>query len=139
MSQLSHVDAESFLAKWGIEEPAIAEKFLCQAAGVPFSLELETSLYCKTPAEERTPEVFGGSQQEQIDRLLTHLDASERATLRLMAAFGIWDRELLREAVNQFATGYPATGASELVRRETGMQAAGNALFSGKAQRSWVI
>jgi tetratricopeptide (TPR) repeat protein len=104
------------LAKRGIEEPAIVEKILRQAAGVPFYLELETQLYDKIPAEERTPEVFGGSQQEQIDRLLTHLDASERATLKLLAAFGLWDQELFRQAVTHFATGYPATGAAELGR-----------------------
>jgi hypothetical protein len=116
IGQLSEEDARSFLAKRGIEEQAIVEKILRQAAGVPFYLELETQLYDKTPAEERTPEVFGGSQQEQIDRLLTHLDASERATLKLLAAFGIWDRELFSQAVTHFATGYPATGAAELGR-----------------------
>jgi tetratricopeptide (TPR) repeat protein len=116
VGQLSDEDARSFLAKRGIEEPAIVEKILRQAAGVPFYLELETQLYDQTPAEERTPEVFGGSQQEQIDRLLTHLDASERATLKLMAAFGLWDRELFSQAVTHFATGYPATGAAELGR-----------------------
>jgi Flp pilus assembly protein TadD len=116
VGQLSEEDARSFLAKRGIEEPAIVEKILRQAAGVPFYLELETQLYDKTPAEERTPEVFGGSQQEQIDRLLTHLDASERATLKLLAAFGIWDRELFSQAVSHFATGYPATAAAELGR-----------------------
>jgi tetratricopeptide (TPR) repeat protein len=116
VGQLSEEDARSFLAKRGIKEPAIVEKILRQAAGVPFYLELETQLYDKTPAEERTPEVFGGSQQEQIDRLLTHLDASERATLKLLAAFGIWDRELFSQAVSHFATGYPATGAAELGR-----------------------
>ncbi|MCP9785823.1 tetratricopeptide repeat protein [Cyanobium sp. N5-Cardenillas] len=116
VGQLSDEDARSFLAKRGIVEPAIVEKILRQAAGVPFYLELETQLYDQTPAEERTPEVFGGSQQEQIDRLLTHLDASERATLKLMAAFGLWDRELFRQAVTHFATGYPATGAAELGR-----------------------
>ncbi len=116
VGQLSEEDARSFLAKRGIREPAIVEKILRQAAGVPFYLELETQLYDTTPAEERTPEVFGGSQQEQIDRLLTHLDASERATLKLLAAFGIWDRELFSQAVTHFATGYPATGAVDLGR-----------------------
>ena len=116
VGQLSEEDARSFLAKRGIEEPTIVEKILGQAAGVPFYLELETQLYDKTPAEQRTPELFGGSQQEQIDRLLTHLDASERATLKLLAAFGIWDRELFSQAVSHFATGYPATGAAELGR-----------------------
>ena len=116
IGQLSEEDARSFLAKRGIKEPAIVEKILRQAAGVPFYLELETQLYDKTPAAERTTEVFGGSQQEQIDRLLTHLDASERATLKLLAAFGIWDRELFSQAVTHFATGYPATGAEELGR-----------------------
>ncbi len=116
VGQLSDEDARSFLAKRGIKEPAIVEKILRQAAGVPFYLELETQLYDQTPAEELTPEIFGGSQQEQIDRLLTHLDASERATLKLMAAFGIWDRELFRQAVTHFATGYPATNAVELGR-----------------------
>jgi hypothetical protein len=116
VGQLSDEDARSFLAKRGIKEPAIVEKIVIQAAGVPFYLELETQLYDRTPAEERTPEVFGGSQQEQIERLLTHLDASERATLKLLAAFGIWDRELFSQAVTHFATGYPATGAAELGR-----------------------
>ena len=116
IGQLSDEDARSFLAKRGIKEPAIVDKILRQGAGVPFYLELETQLYDKTPAAERTPEVFGGSQQEQIDRLLTHLDASERATLKLLAAFGIWDRELFSQAVTHFATGYPATGAVELGR-----------------------
>jgi tetratricopeptide (TPR) repeat protein len=116
VGQLSEEDARSFLAKRGIKEPAILEKILRQAAGVPFYLELETQLYDKTPAEQRTPEVFGGSQQEQIDRLLTNLDASERATLKLLAAFGIWDRELFSQAVTHFATGYPATGVAELGR-----------------------
>ncbi len=116
VGQLSNEDARSFLAKRGIKEPAIVEKILRQATGMPFYLELETQLYDKTPAEERRPEVFGGSQQEQIDRLLTHLDASERATLKLMAAFGLWDQELFRQAVTHFATGYPATGAAELGR-----------------------
>ncbi len=116
VGQLSEDDARSFLAKRGIKEPAIVEKIISQGAGVPFYLELETQLYDKTPAAERTPEVFGGSQQEQIERLLTHLDASERATLKLLAAFGIWDRELFSQAVVHFATGYPATGAAELGR-----------------------
>ncbi len=116
VGQLSEEDARSFLVKRGIKEPAIVEKILGQAAGVPFYLELETQLYDKTPAEKRTPEVFGGSQQKQIDRLLTHLDASERATLKLLATFGIWDRELFSQAVTHFATGYPATGAAELGR-----------------------
>ena len=116
VGQLSEDDARSFLAKRGIEEPAIVEKILRQAAGLPFYLELETQLYDKTPAAERTPEVFGGSQREQIERLLTHLDASERATLKLLAAFGIWDRELFSQAVTHFATGYPATAAAELGR-----------------------
>ncbi|MFN9619318.1 MAG: tetratricopeptide repeat protein [Synechococcaceae cyanobacterium] len=116
VGQLSEEDARSFLAKRGIKEPAIVEKILRQAAGVPFYLELETQLYDKTPAAERTPEVFGGSQREQIDRLLTHLDASERATLKLLAAFGIWDRELFSQAVTHFSTCYPATGAAELGR-----------------------
>jgi len=116
VGQLSEEDARSFLAKRGIKEPAIAEKILRQAAGVPFYLELETQLYDKTPADERTPEVFGGSRQEQIDRLLTHLDASERATLKLLAAFGIWDRELFSQAVTHFSTCYPATGAVEMGR-----------------------
>ena len=116
VGQLSEEDARSFLDKRGIKEPAIVEKIIRQAVGVPFYLELETQLYDKTPPEERTPEVFGGSQQEQIDRLLTHLDASERATLKLLAAFGIWDRELFSQAVTHFATGYPATGAAELGR-----------------------
>jgi hypothetical protein len=116
VGQLSEDDARSFLAKRGIKELAIVEKIVSQAAGVPFYLELETQLYDKTPAAERTPEVFGGSQREQIERLLTHLDASERATLKLLAAFGIWDRELFSRAVAHFATGYPATGAAELGR-----------------------
>jgi tetratricopeptide (TPR) repeat protein len=116
VGQLSDEDARSLLTKRGIKEPAIMEKILRQAAGVPFYLELQTQLYDKTPAVERTPEVFGGSQQEQIDRLLIHLDASERATLKLLAAFGIWDRELFSQAVTHFATGYPATGAAELGR-----------------------
>jgi tetratricopeptide (TPR) repeat protein len=116
IGQLSDEDARSFLAKRGIKEPAIVEKILRQAAGVPFYLELETQLYDETPAEERTPEVFGGSQKKQIERLLTHLDNSERATLKLMAAFGIWDRELFSQAVSHFDTGYPATGAAELGR-----------------------
>jgi hypothetical protein len=116
IGQLSEEDARSFLAKRGIEEQAIVEKIVSQSAGVPFYLELETQLYDKTPAEERTPEVFGGSQREQIERLLTHLDASERASLKLLAAFGIWDRELFSRAVAHFATGYPATGAAELGR-----------------------
>ena len=116
VGKLSEEDARSFLAKRGIKEPAIVEKILRQAAGVPFYLELETQLYDKTPAANRTPEVFGGSQRDQIERLLTHLDASERATLKLLAAFGIWDRELFSQAVTHFATGYPATGAAELGR-----------------------
>jgi tetratricopeptide (TPR) repeat protein len=116
VGQLSEEDARSFLAKRGIKEPAIVEKIVLQAAGVPFYLELETLLYDKTPKEQRTPEVFGGSQQEQIDRLLTHLDPSERATLKLLAAFGIWDRQLFCKAVSHFATGYPASGAAELGR-----------------------
>ncbi|MFM9047784.1 MAG: tetratricopeptide repeat protein, partial [Cyanobium sp.] len=116
VGQLSDDDARSFLAKRGIKEPAIVEKIVLQAAGVPYYLELETQLYDKTPAAERTPEVFGRSQQEQINLLLTHLDASERATLRVMAAFGIWDRELFSQAVSHFATGYPATGAADLGR-----------------------
>jgi tetratricopeptide (TPR) repeat protein len=116
VGQLSEEDARSFLAKRGIKEPAIVEKILRQAVGVPFYLELETQLYDNTPAAERTPELFGGKQQEQIDRLLTHLDASERATLKLLAAFGIWDRELFSQAVTHFATGYPATAAAELGR-----------------------
>jgi tetratricopeptide (TPR) repeat protein len=116
IGQLSEDDARSFLAKRGIKEPAVVEKILRQAAGVPFYLELETQLYDKTPAAGRTPEVFGGSQRELIDRLLTHLDASERATLKLLAAFGIWDRELFSQAVTHFSTGYPATGAAELGR-----------------------
>ena len=58
VGQLSEEDAGSFLANRGIEEPAIKEKILCQAARVPFRPELETQLYGKTPAEERTPEVF---------------------------------------------------------------------------------
>lgn len=116
VGQLSEGDARSFLAKRGIEEPTIVEKIVGQSAGVPFYLELESQLYHKTLAEERTPEVFGGSQQEQVERLLTHLDPSERATLKLMAAFGIWDQELFRQAVTHFATGYPATGAAELGR-----------------------
>jgi tetratricopeptide (TPR) repeat protein len=116
VGQLSEDDARSFLAKRGIEEPAIGEKILRLAAGVPFYLELETQLYDKTPAKERKPDVFGCSQQEQIDRLLTHLDASERATLKLLAAFGIWDQELFSQAVSHFGTGYPATGAAELGR-----------------------
>ena len=116
VGQLSEEDARSFLAKRGIEEPAIVDKILRQGAGVPFYLELETQLYDKTPAAERTPKVFGGSQRDQIDRLLTHLDASERATLKLLAAFGIWDRELFSQAVTHFATGYPATAAAELGR-----------------------
>jgi formylglycine-generating enzyme required for sulfatase activity len=84
IGQLSDEDARSFLAKRGIKEPAIVEKILDKAAGVPFYLELETQLYDKTPADERTPEVFGGSQQGQIDRLLTSPVASERATLMLI-------------------------------------------------------
>jgi tetratricopeptide (TPR) repeat protein len=116
VGKLSEEDARSFLAKRGIKEPAIVDKILRQAAGVPFYLELETQLYDKTPAANRTPEVFGGSQREQIERLLTHFDASERATLKLLAAFGIWDRELFSQAVTHFATGYPATGAAELGR-----------------------
>ena len=116
VGQLSEEDARSFLDKRGIKEPAIVEKIIRQAVGVPFYLELETQLYDKTPAAERTTEVFGGKQQEQIDRLLTHLDACERATLRLMAAFGIWDKELFRQAVTHFATGYPANGVAELAR-----------------------
>ena len=116
VGQLSEDDARSFLAKRGIREPAIVEKIVHQAAGVPFYLELETQLYDRTPAEERTPEVFGGSRRQQIDRLLTHLDASERATLKVMAAFGLWDRELFSQAVTHFATGYPATGAVDLGR-----------------------
>jgi tetratricopeptide (TPR) repeat protein len=116
VGQLSEEDARSFLAKRGIKEPAIVEKILRQAAGVPFYLELETQLYDRTPAEERTPEVFGGSHEKQIELLLTHLGNSERATLKLLAAFGIWDRELFSQAVTHFATGYPATAAAELGR-----------------------
>jgi hypothetical protein len=116
VGQLSEEDARSFLAKRGIKEPAIVEKILRQAAGVPFYLELETQLYDRTPAEERTPEMFGVSQEKQIERLLTHLGNSERATLKLLAAFGIWDRELFSQAVTHFATGYPATAAAELGR-----------------------
>jgi hypothetical protein len=66
IDQLSEEDARSFLAKRSIEEPAIVEKIVSQPAGVPFYLELETQLYDKTPAAERMPEVFGGSQLEQI-------------------------------------------------------------------------
>jgi formylglycine-generating enzyme required for sulfatase activity len=84
VGQLSDEDARSFLVKRGIKEPAIVEKILRQAAGVPLYLELETQLYDKTPAAERTPEVFGGRQQGQIDRLLTSPDASEWATLKPM-------------------------------------------------------
>ena len=116
VGQLSAEDARLFLARRGITEPAIVAKIVSQAAGVPFYLELESQLYDKTPADERTPELFGGSRQELIDRLLTHLDASERATLKLLAAFGIWDRELFQQAVTHFATGYPARGAAELGR-----------------------
>jgi tetratricopeptide (TPR) repeat protein len=116
VGQLSEEDARSFLTKRGIKEPAIVEKILRQAAGVPFYLELETQLYDRTPAEERTPEMFGGSQEKQIERLLTHLGSSERATLKLLAAFGIWDRELFSQSVTHFATGYPATAAAELGR-----------------------
>ena len=116
VGQLSDGDARSFLAKRGIEEPEIVAKILAQAAGEPFYLELETQLYDKTPAAERTPELFGGSQQQQIERLLSHLDASERATLRLLAAFGIWDQGLFGKAVSRFVTGYPATGAAELAQ-----------------------
>ena len=116
VGQLSDDDARSFLAKRAIKEPAIVETIVRQAAGVPFYLELESQLYDRTPAGERTPELFGGSQQKQIDRMLTYLDASERATLKLLAAFGIWDQELFRQAVTHFATGYPATAAAELGR-----------------------
>jgi len=116
IGQLSDEDARGFLAMRGIEEPAIVDKILRQAAGVPFYLELETLLYDNTPAEKRTPDMFGGSQGQLIDGLLTHLDNSERATLKLMAAFGIWDRELFSQAVTHFVTGYPATGAAELGR-----------------------
>jgi tetratricopeptide (TPR) repeat protein len=116
VGQLSDEDARLFLAKRGINEPAIVDKIVSEAAGVPFYLELETQLYDKTPSEERTPEVFGGSHQTLIDRLLTHLDPSERATLKLLAAFGIWDHKLFRQAVSHFATGYPATDAAELGR-----------------------
>ena len=49
-----------------------------------------------------------------------------------MAAIGIWDQELLRQAMTHFATGNPATGAAELGRRPTGIQAAGIAPFRGK-------
>ncbi|MFN9623153.1 MAG: tetratricopeptide repeat protein [Cyanobacteriota bacterium] len=116
VGQLSDEDARLLLAKRGINEPAIVEKIVSQAEGGPFYLELETQLYDKTPPAERTPEVFGGSHQTLIDRLLTHLDASERATVKLLSAFGIWDHNLFRQAVTHFATGYPATGAAELGR-----------------------
>jgi tetratricopeptide (TPR) repeat protein len=114
VGQLSEEDARRFLAKRGVQEPPIVEKIVLQAAGVPFYLELESQLYDRTPADKRTPDVFGGTHQQLIDRFLTYLDASERSTLRLMAAFSIWDQELFRQVVSAFATGYPATGASEL-------------------------
>lgn len=116
LGQLSDNDARQFLAKRSIDHPAVVDKIVLHAAGEPFYLELEAQLFHKTPRDNRTEELFGGTHQQQIDRLLTHLDASERATLKLVSAFGIWDHDLFRQAVSHFATGYPSTGAEELAR-----------------------
>lgn len=51
--------------------------------------------------------------------------------MRVMATIGIWDQELLSQALTHFATGNSATGAAELGRRPTGIKAAGIALFRG--------
>lgn len=116
VDQLSYEHSRIFLAKSGIHEPAIVEKIVSQAYGVPFYLKLQAEIYKTTHPSMRTPEVFGGSRGELIERLLKHLDRYERATLRLLAAFGIWDQDLFRQAVAHFSTGYPATDAAELGR-----------------------
>jgi tetratricopeptide (TPR) repeat protein len=110
---LSDEDATSFLYKRGITEPAIVAAILHQAAGVPFYLEMEAQLFYNTAPEQRIPELFGGTREDVIDRLLSHLEASEKETMRLMACFGQWDAALFREAVKEFSTGYPATACDQ--------------------------
>jgi tetratricopeptide (TPR) repeat protein len=116
VNQLSLDDSRKFLVKRDIVDPLIVEKILRHSAGMPFYLELQAQLYDNTPPELRTPDVFGGTHKQLIERLLTHLDPSEQTTLRLLSAFGIWDQDLFRQAVSNFGTGYPATGAADFGR-----------------------
>lgn len=116
VGSLSDGDATAFLAKRGISDPALVATILEHAAGVPFYLELETQLHDKLPADQRLPEVFGGSHELVIERLLSHLEISEAETMHLMASFGSWDAALFHDAIQHFGTGYPPSACERFAQ-----------------------
>ncbi len=116
VGSLSNGDATDFLAKRGINDPALVATILEHAAGVPFYLELETQLHDKLSPEQRLPEAFGGSHELVIERLLSHLEISENETMHLMASFGSWDAALFHDAIQHFGTGYPPSACERFAQ-----------------------
>ena len=113
VGQLSDDDARAFLAKRGVDDPAIVDEVVGAAAGLPFYLELQAQLHDRTPPERRSPAAFGGSLAEVIERLLGYLGPSEKDTMRVLSTLDSWDVALFSAMVTEFGTGYSSAGAEE--------------------------
>ena len=85
LGALSDRDADRFLRKIPIAEPAIRTRIVQSARGLPFYLNLQVDLYERLTGDEVTlePDQFGGDQPAILRRFLDHLSDTELLTVRL--------------------------------------------------------
>ena len=133
---LSDADADAFLQLIPVREEAVRRIMIEGAKGkdsslpiedvpgadqtgergaLPFYLDIEAKTYRRIVALGRTPtpQDFGGTYTEIIDRFLRYSSTVERETLKLLSAPRFFDYELFAALVQHFGTHYPLTAYAE--------------------------
>ena len=133
---LSDADADAFLQLIPVREEAVRRIMIEGAKGkdaalikeqmpgsaptdergaLPFYLDIEAKTYRRILALGRnpTPQDFGGTYTEIIDRFLRYSSTVERETLKLLSVPRFFDEELFAALVQHFGTHYPLTAYAE--------------------------
>lgn len=115
IGKLPEEDALDILKHCGITEEDIQKALIESSEGVPYYLELSIDTYRKIKKKKQpAPENFAKVPDGIFCRFVKYLDREEKETLKVLSVPRYWNSELFEILIENFNTGYPATGFSEL-------------------------
>ncbi len=111
LGELSDTDAEYFLSKIPIDDEQIRRSIIETARGVPFYLDLCSSIYMmkKQAGQDVSTDDFEGAEKEVIKRFFSHLDREQAEALKIVSAIGQFDYLLFVDLMKELSVGFPVT------------------------------
>lgn len=117
IGKLDPKDSKLFLESCNIYEDEIINRIIEISGGLPYSLDLCVDTYYAIK-KNRPPVVedfnFQDNQNKIFERFMSHLEESERETLKALSITRYWDSEIFKAIVKEYNTGYSILKVNEL-------------------------